>query len=72
MEYTLNLVFICTDGSKSTLNIEGVKPDITSEEVNALMDIIISKNIFIPKHGSYTSKSGASVTTKKVTDFTVA
>ncbi len=72
MEYTLNLIFVCADGSKSSLAIEGAKSEYTSEEVNALMDTIIAKNIFLTKHGAYTSKSGASLATKKVTEFTVA
>ncbi len=72
MELTLTLVFGCTDGSKSTLNIENIKSGLTQEEVNSLMDTIIAKNIFVNKHGEYISKSGASITSKEVTKYDIA
>ena len=59
MEYSLTLSFICENGEKSSITIDGVKDDLNKEQVTALMDTIISKNIFLTKNGALTKKSGA-------------
>ena len=46
MEYSLTLTFICENGDKSSISIDGVKEDLNKDQVTALMDTIISKNIF--------------------------
>ena len=61
MEYSLALTFICTDGEKSTLTIDGVKSDLTQEKIEALMDTIIANNVFFNKNGEYTEKESASL-----------
>ena len=72
MEYSLTLTFICENGEKSSISIDGVKSDITKDQVSSLMDTIISKNIFLTKNGILTGKSGAQLTQKAVTKFEVA
>ena len=72
MEYSLNLTFICENGEKTSISIDGVKSDLTKNEVNSLMDIIIEKNIFLTKNGALVKKSGAQLTQKAVTKFEVA
>ena len=57
MEYSLAMTFLTVAGEKSTLSISGVKPTITKDEVNALMDTIISKNIFKTNSGDLVNKS---------------
>ena len=69
MEYSLTLTFICENGEKSSISIDGVKSDITKDQVSSLMDTIISKNIFLTKNGILTGKSGAQLTQKAVTKF---
>ena len=59
MEYSLTLTFICENGDKSSISIDGVKEDLNKDQVTALMDTIISKNIFLTKNGVLTKKSGA-------------
>ena len=59
MEYSLTLTFICENGDKSSITIDGVKDDLNKDQVTALMDTIISKNIFLTKNGVLTKKSGA-------------
>ena len=59
MEYILSMTFITSTNVKSTMSISGVKSDLTKEQISALMDKIIEKNIFQPKSGYYTGKSGA-------------
>ena len=72
MEYSLTLTFICENGEKSSISIDGVKSDITKDQVSSLMDTIISKNIFLTKNGILTGKSGAQLTQKAVTKFEIA
>ena len=72
MEYVLSMVFLTEHGEKSTLSISGVKSTITQAQANALMDIIITKNIFLPNAGALTAKSSAQLTERKITKYEVA
>lgn len=72
MEYGLSMTFITEYGLKSTLTISGVKADITKDEANALMDIIIAKNIFTTKSGAFVKKESAKLTQRQVTQFEIA
>lgn len=72
MEYTLSMTFLTAAGVKSTLSISGVKSAITETEVNTLMETIIAKNIFLTTTGALTSKSGAQLTQRQVTKYTVS
>ncbi len=72
MEYNLSMTFLTELGIKTTLNVSGVKPTLTKDEVNALMDTVISKNIFTTTTGALAKKSGAQVTQRQVTKFEVA
>ena len=69
MEYILTVTFICTDGSKGSLSISGVKSTITKDEISALMDTIISTNIFITTKGAFIEKSSADITERTVTSY---
>jgi hypothetical protein len=71
MEYVLSLNFVCANGQKTSLSIEGVKPTITETQAIALMDTIIAKNIFLTKNGALTGKSGASLTQRQVTKLDI-
>ena len=72
MEYSLTLTIICENGEKSSISIDGVKSDLTKDQVSSLMDTIISKNIFLTKNGILTGKSGGQLTQKAVTKFEIA
>jgi len=72
MEYNLSMTFLTELGIKSSLSVSGVKPTLTKEEVNALMDTIIAKDIFTTNSGKLAKKSGAQVTQRQVTKFEVA
>ena len=50
---------------------EGV-PTITEIEVNALMDLVIAKNIFASANGSLTGKKDAKVVTTDTNEIEVA
>lgn len=62
MARSLTLTFVTSNGSKATLTIQGVKDGLTNEQVKALMDVIITNNIFLTKNGSLSSPSKAKVT----------
>ena len=72
MEYSLSMTFLTEFGLKSSLSISGVKPTITKDEANALMDIIIAKNIFKTNSGDLVKKSSAQLTQRQVTKYEVA
>lgn len=72
MEYTLAMVFLTEYGLKTTFSISGVKHDLSKEQVNALMDTIISKNVFTTESGALVKKSNAQLTERKVTKYEVA
>ena len=44
MEYVLAMTFLTELGTKSNFSISGVKPDLTSAQINTLMDTIIAGN----------------------------
>ena len=72
MEYTLAMTFLTAAGEKSTLSISGVKSTLTKDEVNALMDVVIAKNIFKTNASDLVKKSGAQLTQRQVTKYEVA
>ncbi len=72
MEYILTLTFNTEAGKKASLTITDVKETITSDEANALMDTIISNDIFNTKSGGYVSKVEAKLTERKITTFEAA
>jgi hypothetical protein len=72
MEYTLAMTFLTAAGLKTTLSVSGVKSTLTKDEVNALMETIIAKNIFETNSGDLVKKSGAQLTQRQVTKYEVA
>lgn len=69
MQYILSMTFITDTGNKTSFSIDGVKPDITKDEITALMDIIIEKNVFLSPKGAIVQKSGANITQRTVTSY---
>ena len=65
------MTFVNTGGDKISMSIAGVKPGITQTKASALMDTIITKNIFLSKGESLTAKYSAQLTKRAVTKFTV-
>ncbi|WP_252225482.1 DUF2922 domain-containing protein [Clostridium sp. ZBS2] len=71
MEYILSMTFVNQADSKTTLTISGVKPDISAEEVKALMQLIVDKEFFLTSKGLLTNASAAQLTQREVTKFEV-
>ncbi|WP_315069129.1 DUF2922 domain-containing protein [uncultured Clostridium sp.] len=72
MEQALAMTFLTADGEKSTLSISGVRSNLAKDEINALMDTLIAKNIFKTNSGDFVKKSGAQITQRQVTKYDVA
>lgn len=72
MEYILSMTFLTSGGKKSTLSISGVKPDLTQEQAQALMDTILAKDIFATDSGNFVGKDSAKLTERKITKYELA
>jgi len=72
MEYTLSMTFKTEFGLTSSLSVSGVKEAITQAEVDALMDTIILKDVFITTTGKLVAKGAAQLVAKTVTKYDVA
>ncbi|NFG60754.1 DUF2922 domain-containing protein [Clostridium sp. CMCC3677] len=71
MEYILSMTFINSTGSKTNINISGVKNDLTDDNVKALMQLIIDKNFFLTSKGSFVKIENAQLTQKEIKKYTV-
>ena len=69
MEYSLQMVFLCESGEKSSITISEVKPGLTNTDVIALMDTIIASNIFGTSKSALISKYSAQVVQREVTKW---
>ena len=67
-----------TEGKYFTLTVDDIKSDgtgaaiVTEAEVNALMDLVIAKNIFISSNGNLIGKKDAKVVTTDTSIVAVA
>ena len=70
MEYSLQMVFICESGEKSSITISDVKPGLTNSDVITLMDTTITaSNIFGTSRGALISKYSAQLVQREVTKW---
>ena len=69
MEYSLQMVFLCESGEKSSITISEVKPGLTNTDVITLMDTIIASNIFETNKSALISKYNAQVVQREVTKW---
>lgn len=66
---TLEMIFTTELDKNHTIRVYDAKSDITAEEVAAVMDNIISRNIFAGAGGDLTGKAGAKLVTTQVDEF---
>lgn len=71
MDKTLQMVFQNEVGDNTSISISQIKEGLTDAEVKALMNLIISKNIFESTGGDLITVMSASVVAKDVEDFKV-
>ncbi|MBU3073214.1 DUF2922 domain-containing protein [Clostridium estertheticum] len=76
--HKLVMRFLTTiEGKYFTLSVDDIKaddkgPTITEAEVNALMDLVIAKNIFLSTSGDLTGKKDAKIVTTDTNTIKVA
>ena len=67
-----------TEGKYFTLSVDDLKayengePTVTEAQVNALMDLVIAKNIFASANGNLTGKKDAKIITTDTSSVDVA
>ncbi|AOR25032.1 DUF2922 domain-containing protein [Clostridium taeniosporum] len=72
MEYILSLTFFNEIGSKSSLNITGVRPDLKDSDVTNLMNLIIEKEFLLTGKGKLVKIDSAKLTQREIKKFHVA
>jgi hypothetical protein len=70
-DQTLVMSFLNQEGSRTSISLPAVRPDITEAEVSAAMDVIIAQNIFYSNGGDLVSKYSAQMVERNVTDLAV-
>lgn len=68
---TLQMVFQNEAGKNVSISVADVKDGLTSEEIKALMQLIISKNIFESTGGDLITIMSADIITKEVQEMDV-
>jgi len=65
MSNVLSISFITSNGSKASLSIADVRENITKEEIESLMNLIIEKGYFETKNGSLIAINAAKIVKKE-------
>lgn len=71
-ELILTMVFTTQTGIKVSFSVNNVKEDISDAQVKTLMDVLITKNVFITKGGDLMFKTDAYMTEKVKSNFNLA
>lgn len=71
MEKTLQMVFLNNSGKNVSINISGVREDVTDAEIKTVMETIILKNIFTSTGGDLMSIMSASLVSKDTEQLSV-
>lgn len=58
-ERILKMTFITESGAKATIRLRGVKEGLANTDIDTVMNLIISKNIFKFKGGALVKKDSA-------------
>jgi len=66
MSETLQMIFSNTEGRNSTISVADPNPELTAVEVEAVMDSVINKNVFMTTGGELTGKVRAQVVSRTV------
>lgn len=69
MAKTLELIFETAAGKDVTLSIEEPREDVTTQELNAGMQTIITQNIFEVEGSAFAKAKTARLVERNVTDY---
>ncbi len=68
---TLIMTFINQEGKKASLRLNGVKEDLTEEQISSAMDIIVTNNLFLSSGGELKAKDSAQIVEKNIAKYDV-
>ncbi|MHC1719486.1 MAG: DUF2922 domain-containing protein [Clostridiaceae bacterium] len=71
MSKTLTMSFLNEEGRVATLRLNNLKEAVTDLEVQGVMDIILTKNIFSTKGGDLKVKDSAAIINRESTALSV-
>ncbi len=63
MEKRLDMMFVKSDGKKVTVKVNNLKDDVDDSAIDALMDYIVSKDLFKFSGESIVKKESAEIVT---------
>ncbi|MDK2887888.1 Protein of unknown function [Desulfofundulus australicus DSM 11792] len=66
---TLRMVFKNESGSNFTISLDNPRDNITAAEIEAVMDLIISKNVFQTGGGALVSKQDVQIVDRTTNDL---
>lgn len=66
---TLRMVFRTEGGSSFTLSLDNPKNNLTAQEIEAVMDLIIAKNIFTTPGGALAAKQDIRIIDRTTNDL---
>lgn len=69
MAKKLVMIFKTAKGTTSTLTVDEPKDDLTETEIRAVMDTIVSKNVFSTNSGDLVDVKSAELTTTTTEEF---
>lgn len=65
----LEMIFRNEEGNRFTLSVQEPKVDLTPQEVQEAMDLIVSNNVFASNGGDLVSVIGARMVTRDVVEL---
>ncbi|GAA0078912.1 hypothetical protein UT300005_32910 [Clostridium sp. CTA-5] len=69
MDHILTMSFLTQTGKKTSITINGVKEDVNADQVKALMNLIIEKEVFFVNGGLLKAIDSAQLTNRAITKF---
>ncbi|MDW7740674.1 MAG: DUF2922 domain-containing protein [Bacillota bacterium] len=66
MVQTLQLIFSTAGGRNTTISLADPDPEITAQDVEAVMDSVLARNVFNTTSGDITGKVRAQIVSREV------
>ncbi len=66
---TLRMVFKNESGSNFTISLDNPRNNVTAAEIEAVMDLIISRNVFLTGGGALVSKQDVQIVDRTTNDL---
>lgn len=66
---TLRMVFRTEGGTNFTISLDNPKNNLTAQEIEAAMDLIIAKNVFLTPGGALASKQDIQIIDRTTNDL---